>query len=110
MLAHNVIVSKLEKRLRVKLGCVTASCEEFRINGTDGEIDLYGFNSTRRILFDIEVKGRDNPKNSTTAYHQLDKGEAYLRKLFEDFEPFKLVRMYSFSDSNKKRGYNAIKF
>ena len=106
---HPIIVNKLERRLRVKLGCVTTTCENYKCNGINGEIDLYGFDFKNKILYAIEVKGRDNPKNSSKAFYQLNKDEVYLRRLFHDFEPFKLVRLYAHSDKNKRQKYNIVK-
>ena len=108
-LEHPQIVSKLERRLRVKLGCVTTTCENYKCNGIVGEVDLYGFDFKHQVLYAIEVKGRDNQNNSTKAYHQLNKDEVYLRRLFHDFEPFKLVRLYAHSDKTKRQRYDVVR-
>ena len=107
---HNQIVNKLERRLRVKLGCITTSNEEYRNKGENGEIDLYGFDFKNQRLYAIEIKRTNSPKNSTKAFHQLDKDEKYLRRLFFDFEPFSLLRFYAYSSKDKKIGYEVVRF
>jgi len=107
---HQIILSKLERRLRVKLGCITSCNEEFRNKGEHGEVDLYGFDFRHRILYTIEIKRTDNPKNSTKAYKQLNKDEAYLRRLFFDFEPFKIIRFYAHSNKYKRQRYEVTRF
>jgi hypothetical protein len=87
MISYDKIIRRLERRLK-GIGCVTQSCEEYSIQGRDGEIDLYGFDFQKKRLFAIEVKQTDYHRNK--AIKQLAKDEVYLRRLFFDFEPFSL--------------------
>ena len=98
---HDLIISRLEKHLKEQ-GCITQTCEEFNINGRKGECDLYGFDFKNRILCVYEVKSHHNPKNFFKARYQLQKDEEYLKRLFFDFAPFKLVKFYCYSSRTEE--------
>jgi len=100
MIPHNEIISQLEKEL-TNQEIVTQTNVEYSINGRDGECDLYGFDFKNKILYIFEVKTHDSPKSYNKVKVQLDKDEEYLRRLFFDFEPFKIIKNYCFNKYNK---------
>ncbi len=105
MLDHAQIQEDLERRLE-KLGYYHASCTEFSVQGTKGEMDDYGVKLRERRIVVIEVKGKDTDNNRAKAYHQLRKDTLLIARLYFDFQPIKVSFFYAHSNKNKSRGYD----
>jgi hypothetical protein len=105
MLDHKQIQNDLERRLG-KFGYYHASCTEFSVQGTKGEMDDYGVKLRERRIVVIEVKGKDTDNNRAKAYHQLRKDALLIDRLYFDFFPLEVSFFYAHSSKNMKRGYD----
>jgi len=102
---HNMIVKDITRRLE-KICNYVWSEEDYNLNGGRGESDNGGIDFyLRKKLYLVEDKKTDTDKARHKAYHQLDRAERFYRRLFNDFEPFDIVKFYAYSDKSKRRGY-----
>jgi len=117
---HDEIIEELRKRLLnrgMEVGkresyILTDSKESIEkyglfLNDRNGEVDIYGVDTKRRVLIAIEVKENRCGNNDRKVHRQLKKDNLFLRRAFPDF---KIKLMHAYGANEYKRGYNVELF